>query len=579
MRVLVTGMGGELGTRVANLLEADETVTEIVGIDSTRRGAASPASEFHRVDPRDRRKAVHLVRDLDPDRGPAPRRLRAQRPHRPHRGPPRHRGLGGLGARRRRRVPVAPAHRGAVRHRGLRPPPRGRHPARRVGAARPHLAVRRARWPTSRRWRSRPAGSAGVPVTSLRFAPIVGPSIPSPLGRYLRLPVVAFDRRCPSCRSACCTRRTPPRPSSPPPRAARRPAQRGRPRGRHRQPGRRLGGRIPLPVLGPGGAWPPPRPSCSARRCPPTSASCSPGAASADGALARRGARASSPGSTHDVVRQLYRWGDRGPRRPAGAGARPMSRASSAAACPAPGRRPPCVARAPTARYDVDEWGLDPELVALADPVLGPALGHRGRTAPSTCPRSGGAVLVSNRRFGLTEPWVLARGVRQATGRLRAHRRRARRGPGRPVPPPLRRRARPPRRGRRPAARRPAGGPAHSPATSGREQAGAARRSALLEAAFATGVTRGARGPGRPRARAGPGGWRSAPPVDPPVGGGPLAAAELAEATRRASRPCSTRPSRPSWWYREVPVPFVRGRRRHPDRLRAGRARATASRS
>jgi UDP-glucose 4-epimerase len=32
--------------------------------------------------------------------------------------------------------------------------------------------------------------SADVPVTALRFAPVLGPSFPSPLGRYLRLPVV-----------------------------------------------------------------------------------------------------------------------------------------------------------------------------------------------------------------------------------------------------------------------------------------------------------------------------------------------------------------------------------------------------
>ncbi len=31
---------------------------------------------------------------------------------------------------------------------------------------------------------------SGVPVTRLRFAPIVGPHLPSPIGRYLRLPVV-----------------------------------------------------------------------------------------------------------------------------------------------------------------------------------------------------------------------------------------------------------------------------------------------------------------------------------------------------------------------------------------------------
>ena len=34
--------------------------------------------------------------------------------------------------------------------------------------------------------------AADTPVAALRFAPIVGPHFPSPLGRYLRLPVVPF---------------------------------------------------------------------------------------------------------------------------------------------------------------------------------------------------------------------------------------------------------------------------------------------------------------------------------------------------------------------------------------------------
>jgi UDP-glucose 4-epimerase len=36
------------------------------------------------------------------------------------------------------------------------------------------------------------AASCDVPVTVLRLAPVIGPYIPSPLGRYLRLPVVPF---------------------------------------------------------------------------------------------------------------------------------------------------------------------------------------------------------------------------------------------------------------------------------------------------------------------------------------------------------------------------------------------------
>ena len=65
----------------------------------------------------------------------------------------------------------------------------------------------------------------------------------------------------------------------------------------------------------------------------------------------------------------------------------------------------------------VDEWGLDPELVALA----GPALSLRWDievTGAEHLAAVGGAVLVFNRRFGISEPWVLARGVRQASGRF-----------------------------------------------------------------------------------------------------------------------------------------------------------------
>ena len=67
--------------------------------------------------------------------------------------------------------------------------------------------------------------------------------------------------------------------------------------------------------------------------------------------------------------------------------------------------------------YDVDEWGLDPELVALANPIFGLRWDIEVRGAEQL-PVVGGAVLVFNRRFGVSEPWVLARGIRQATGRF-----------------------------------------------------------------------------------------------------------------------------------------------------------------
>jgi len=67
--------------------------------------------------------------------------------------------------------------------------------------------------------------------------------------------------------------------------------------------------------------------------------------------------------------------------------------------------------------HDIDEWGLDPELVALGDPAVALRWDIDVEGA-GRLPAAGGAVLAFNRRFGLSEPWVLARGIRRATGRF-----------------------------------------------------------------------------------------------------------------------------------------------------------------
>ncbi len=67
--------------------------------------------------------------------------------------------------------------------------------------------------------------------------------------------------------------------------------------------------------------------------------------------------------------------------------------------------------------YDIDEWGLDPELVATTDPLVS-LRWDTEVTVDGHIPAAGGAVLVFNRRLGVSEPWVLARGIRRATGRF-----------------------------------------------------------------------------------------------------------------------------------------------------------------
>ena len=66
--------------------------------------------------------------------------------------------------------------------------------------------------------------------------------------------------------------------------------------------------------------------------------------------------------------------------------------------------------------YTVDEWGLDTDLVQFVSPFLSVRwqIAVEGAEA---LPDDGPAVLVFNRRFGISEPFVVARGVRHAIGR------------------------------------------------------------------------------------------------------------------------------------------------------------------
>lgn len=64
----------------------------------------------------------------------------------------------------------------------------------------------------------------------------------------------------------------------------------------------------------------------------------------------------------------------------------------------------------------VDEWGLDSELVDVTSPLA--ALRWQiGIDGAEHLPAGGGAAVLFNRRLGLSESLVLARGLRAATGR------------------------------------------------------------------------------------------------------------------------------------------------------------------
>jgi UDP-glucose 4-epimerase len=190
VRVLVTGMGGELGTRVAMLLEAHRDVEAVAGIDVEPPRRHLRRAEFHRIDPRDRVRVVRTVRDLAPT---AVVHLGVYEPHArtsPRRAEERTLAgtdtllatLTGLGGVERLVVRSGVEVYGRRRGRPLVPDESVLpEPTTAFG----HTLAAVETMATARR------GDASLAL--LRLGPVVGPHAPSPLGRYLRLPVVGLD--------------------------------------------------------------------------------------------------------------------------------------------------------------------------------------------------------------------------------------------------------------------------------------------------------------------------------------------------------------------------------------------------
>lgn len=189
MRVLVTGMGGELGTRITQLLEERPEVTEIAGFDFMPPRRRLRHATFKRIDPRDRDRLVAFVTEFaptavahfgvyEPDSrmtpGDASRATEACTVH-------------ALGAA---------ARAGALEHLVVRSGivVYGR------GRGRPLVPDEDAPLSPTTRWGRMclevEAIAAGigrrhdVSVSALRYAAVAGSHVPSPLGRVLRLPAV-----------------------------------------------------------------------------------------------------------------------------------------------------------------------------------------------------------------------------------------------------------------------------------------------------------------------------------------------------------------------------------------------------
>jgi len=192
MRVLVTGVGGELGYQVASRLEADPAVVELAGLDAKAPRRRVRSMKVYTVAPMDRRHILRAVREFEPtalvhlgswepDARVAPR-MAAERTSAM--------AIAVLGAAAdlssmdrlvvRSDITVYGRKRGSATVPDESVPPVPTTPW-----GRSLLEVERLA--------AGAGAAAGVPAVSLRFAPLVGQRFPSPLARFLRLPVVGFS--------------------------------------------------------------------------------------------------------------------------------------------------------------------------------------------------------------------------------------------------------------------------------------------------------------------------------------------------------------------------------------------------
>ena len=191
-RVLISGMGGELGSRVASLLEEASWVGELTGIDADPPRRRLRRATFQRVPPAQHDRIVDTIREFDPH----------VLVHVATWEPDARAGTGTakvltddaamsvLGAAAECRALQHIVVRSGIeiygRARGSLTRPDEDTPVNPTSEYGRMLAGIEATACTT-------GERVGVPVTRLRFAPVLGPHVPSPLGRVLRQPVVPFS--------------------------------------------------------------------------------------------------------------------------------------------------------------------------------------------------------------------------------------------------------------------------------------------------------------------------------------------------------------------------------------------------
>jgi UDP-glucose 4-epimerase len=191
-RVFVSGVGGELGTLVASLLEAEDWVGALSGIDADPPRRRLHRTVFHRISPDEHDRIVDTVVDFDPhvlvhvgvwepDARAAPQLARTLTDQA---------ATSIIGA-----AAECPSLEHVVVRSGIEIYGRARGALTRPGeTAELHPTTDWGRTVAAiERTAARVGERVGVTVGVLRLAPVLGPHVPSPLGRLLRMPAVPFS--------------------------------------------------------------------------------------------------------------------------------------------------------------------------------------------------------------------------------------------------------------------------------------------------------------------------------------------------------------------------------------------------
>ena len=190
--MFMSGVGGELGTQVANLLEEEPWVKSLSGIDADPPRSRLKRTAFHRIHPHEHDRIVETVMDFDPHVLV-------------------HVGVWEPDARANPTLAAQLTDNAAISILGAAAECRSlEHVILRSGievyGAGPGTLTRPDEFapirPTSEwghtvadieRTAASVAERVGVTVGAVRLASVIGPHVPSPLGRLLRLPAVPFN--------------------------------------------------------------------------------------------------------------------------------------------------------------------------------------------------------------------------------------------------------------------------------------------------------------------------------------------------------------------------------------------------